>query len=598
MVQYKWVALSNTTLGVLMATINGTITLISLPAIFRGIHLNPFASGSFIYLLWILMGFNIVTAVLLVTFGRLSDIFGRVRLFNIGFAIFTFGSVMLYLTPGSGDTAAQFLVAFRIVQGIGASFLFSNSSAIITDAFPVSERGKALGINQVAALGGSFIGLILGGILSVINWRFVFLVSVPVGAIGTVWSMIKLKDTALKEEGQKIDYVGNIVFGSGLTVLLVAITYGLLPYGNSTTGWSNPLVVVGIVLGVFLLALFPVVERYVKQPMFKLKLFRNRAFAAGNFASLLSAVGRGGVMLMLVILLQGIWLPLHGYSYSSTPFWAGIFMLPMTAGFMIMGPLSGTISDRHGARVLATGGMVIVGLAFLILSLFPYDFNYLEFGITLFVMGMGNGMFAAPNTAAIMNSVPAESRGAASGMMTTLRNAGQTASMGMFFTIVIIALSSGMGASFTSALSSIGVSNASLYGAALGKVPPTIALFSAFLGENPMTTIIAGLPASMQSGLSPYLSTITGKTWFPMALAPAFMGALRDAFYVGMVLSFVAAIVSLLRGRKYVDEGAKYVAEINADNSGKGERMIPPGEGSGDHVSGSPRINTSTNMKR
>ncbi len=598
MVQYKWVALSNTTLGVLMATINGTITLISLPAIFRGIHLDPFAPGSFIYLLWILMGFNIVTAVLLVTFGRLSDIFGRVRLFNVGFAIFTLGSVMLYLTPGSGDAAAQYLVAFRIVQGVGASFLFSNSSAIITDAFPVSERGKALGINQVAALGGSFIGLILGGILSVINWRYVFLVSVPVGLLGTVWSMIKLKDTALKEEGQKIDYVGNIVFGSGLTVLLIAITYGLLPYGSSNTGWSNPLVVAGLLAGFILLLIFPFVERYVKQPMFKLKLFRNRAFAAGNFASLLSAVGRGGVMLMLVILLQGIWLPLHGYSYASTPFWAGIFMLPMTAGFMIMGPLSGAISDRHGARVLATGGMVIVGVAFLVLSLFPYDFNYLEFGITLFVMGMGNGMFAAPNTAAIMNSVPAESRGAASGMMTTLRNAGQTASMGMFFTIVIIALSSGLGSSFALALSSIGVPNASLYGSALGKVPPTIAIFSAFLGENPMATIIAGLSASMQSGLAPYMTTITGKTWFPMALAPAFMGALRDAFYVGMALSFVAAAVSLLRGKRYVDKGATYVADIVAKPESTLEASKSAHEGPGEGISGKPGFNPSTNLKR
>ena len=581
-----------------MATINGTITLISLPAIFRGIQLDPFAPGSFIYLLWILMGFNIVTAVLLVTFGRLSDIFGRVRLFNVGFAIFTFGSVMLYLTPGSGDAAAQYLVAFRIVQGVGASFLFSNSSAIITDAFPVSERGKALGINQVAALGGSFIGLILGGILSVINWRYVFLVSVPVGLLGTVWSMIKLKDTALKEEGQKIDYVGNIVFGSGLTVLLIAITYGLLPYGSSNTGWSNPLVVAGLIAGFILLLVFPFVERYVKQPMFKLKLFRNRAFAAGNFASLLSAVGRGGVMLMLVILLQGIWLPLHGYSYASTPFWAGIFMLPMTAGFMIMGPLSGAISDRHGARVLATGGMVIVGVAFLVLSLFPYDFNYMEFGITLFVMGMGNGMFAAPNTAAIMNSVPAESRGAASGMMTTLRNAGQTASMGMFFTIVIIALSSGLGSSFASALSGIGVSNASLYGSALGKVPPTIAIFSAFLGENPMATIIAGLPASMQSGLAPYMATITGKTWFPMALAPAFMGALRDAFYVGMALSFVAAAVSLLRGKRYVDKGATYVADIGAKPESTLEASKSAHEGPGEGISGKPGFNLSTNLRR
>ena len=350
------------------------------------------------------------------------------------------------------------------MQGVGAAFLFSNSSAIITDAFPVNERGKALGINQVAALGGSFIGLILGGVLSVINWRYIFLVSVPVGLFGTVWSMAKLKDTAMKETGQRIDYAGNITFGAGITILLVAVTYGLLPYGKDTTGWSNPLVIASLLASAALLVAFPFIERRFRQPMFRLSLFRSRAFSAGNFASLLSAVGRGGVMIMLVILLQGIWLPLHGYSYASTPFWAGIAMLPMTAGFMIMGPLSGAISDKHGARVLATAGMFIVGIMFFVLSTMPYNFNYVEFGIALFIMGMGNGMFAAPNTAAIMNSVPAESRGAASGMMTTLRNAGQTASMGMFFTIVIVALAAGMGASFTNALTSLGVSNAAYYG--------------------------------------------------------------------------------------------------------------------------------------
>ncbi len=595
MVKYKWVALSNTTMGVLMATINGTITLISLPAIFKGIHLSPFASGSFIYLLWILMGFNIVTAVLLVTFGRLSDIFGRVRLFNFGFAIFTAGSVLLYLTPGTGVSAAQYLVAMRIVQGVGAAFLFSNSSAIITDAFPVNERGRALGINQVAALGGSFIGLILGGVLSVINWRYIFLVSVPVGLFGTVWSMAKLKDTAMKETGQRIDYAGNVTFGAGITILLVAVTYGLLPYGKDTTGWSNPLVIASLVVSVALLDAFPFIERRVRQPMFRLSLFRSRAFSAGNFASLLSAVGRGGVMIMLVILLQGIWLPLHGYSYASTPFWAGIAMLPMTAGFMIMGPLSGAISDKHGARVLATAGMFIVGIMFFVLSTMPYNFNYVEFGIALFIMGMGNGMFAAPNTAAIMNSVPAESRGAASGMMTTLRNAGQTASMGMFFTIVIVALAAGMGASFTNALSSLGVSNAAYYGSILGKEPPTIALFSAFLGENPMQTIISASPI-LASGLHSYTSVLYGKYWFPSALAPAFMGALRDAFYVGMSLSFVAAVVSLLRGKKYVDEGAHYVSDDhgNGPSASSGTVQVQPRD---DVISGGPTIKSS-NMRR
>ena len=558
MVKYKWVALSNTTIGVLIATINGTITLISLPAIFRGIHLSPFEAGSFVYLIWILMGFNIVTATLLVTFGRLSDIFGRVRLFNLGFAIFTAGSILLFVTPGTGTTAALLLVIFRIIQGVGAAFLFSNSSAILTDAFPSHERGKALGINQVAALGGSFIGLILGGILSIYNWRYVFLVSVPVGLLGTFWSYWKLKETAVIKKDQKIDYIGNLTFGSGLTIALIAITYGLLPYGNSTTGWANPIVIAGLSVGILLLILFPIVEMKVKQPMFRMSLFKIRAFAAGNLSSLLSAIGRGGVMLMLIILLQGIWLPLHGYQYAVTPFWAGIYMIPMTVGFLVMGPLSGWLSDKYGARILSTMGMVIVAVAFLVLSALGPNFNYWVFGATLFIMGAGNGMFSAPNTAAIMNSVPADSRGAASGMMTTIMNAGMTASLGLFFTIVLLSLTVNLPVSFNTALASLGASN-------LDKVfdstPPTVAMFSAFLGYNPVGTIIASVP-----GLTvpqSILSQMEGLTWFPSTLAPAFMSSLRVAFYVGMILSVSAAVVSVIRGKRYVDSEAEYVADMD-----------------------------------
>ena len=559
MVKYKWVALSNTTIGVLMATINGTITLISLPAIFRGIQLSPFDAGSFVYLLWILMGFNIVTATLLVTFGRLSDIFGRVRLFNLGFAIFTAGSILLFLTPGTGTSAALLLVIFRIIQGVGAAFLFSNSSAILTDAFPSHERGKALGINQVAALGGSFVGLILGGILSIFNWRYVFLVSVPVGLLGTFWSYWKLKETAVIKKDQKIDYVGNLVFGSGLTISLIAITYGLLPYGASTTGWSNPTVIAGLAIGLFLLILFPIVEMKVKHPMFRMSLFKIRAFAAGNLASLLSAVGRGGVMLMLIILLQGIWLPLHGYSYSVTPFWAGIYMIPMTVGFMVMGPLSGWLSDRHGARMLSTLGMIIVAGSFFILSLLGPNFNYIVFGITLFIMGAGNGMFSAPNTAAIMNSVPADSRGAASGMMTTLQNAGMTASLGLFFTIVLLSLTVNLPHFFNIALANLGASN-------LDKVfdstPPTVAMFSAFLGYNPVGTIISSVPGLTVP--TSVLKTMEGLTWFPNTLAPAFIDSLRTAFYMGLILSLVAAFISVIRGRRYVDSEVEYVADMDS----------------------------------
>ena len=304
MVEYKWVALSNTTLGILMASIDSTIVLIALPAIFRGINIDPFSS--FQYMLWILFGYSVVTATLLVTFGRISDIFGRVKLYNLGFAIFTIGSALCYITPNQGNLGAIELIVFRIIQGVGGAFLFANSAAILTDAFPSNERGKALGINQVAFLAGSLIGLILGGVLAVYDWRLVFLVSVPVGVFGTVWSYWKLKELGTIRRNQKIDVWGNITFGAGLTLVLIGITYGLLPYGTSSMGWGSPWVIASLVTGVGLLAAFPFIERRVPEPMFRLELFKIRMFSAGNIASFLGSMARGGVMIMLIILLQGI----------------------------------------------------------------------------------------------------------------------------------------------------------------------------------------------------------------------------------------------------------------------------------------------------
>lgn len=572
MVHYKWVALSNTTIGVLMAAINGTIILISLPAILGkgGIDLNPFAPGAFLYLIWMIMGYNIITAVILLTIGRLSDIYGRTRLFNLGFVIFTAGSILLFLTPGKGTTGALELIIFRLIQGLGGAFLFANSTAILTDAFPIHERGKALGLNQVAALGGSFIGLILGGVLAVINWRLVFLVSVPIGIVGTVWSLTKLKDNSVRDRSQKIDYVGNIVFGGGITIFLLALTYALLPYGRDVMGWTNPFVIAGLSVGAALLVAFPFVETRVKQPMFKLSLFRIRAFAFGNLASLLSSLGRGGVMFMLIILLQGVWLPLHGYSFASTPFWAGIYMIPMTLGFLTMGPLGGALSDRYGARGIATIGMFIVAGAFVILTFFSYTFTYLPFGLTLYMLGFGSGMFAAPNTAAIMNSVSPENRGVSSGMVATMRNVAQTASMGIFFTIVILALSTNLPHYFNIALTSAGAPQLK---SALDSLPPTEAIFAAFLGYNPMTTILSSIqvsaPSLYSSISSSAIATMTANTWFPGALGPAVMHALRDSFYIGGTLSAVAAILSVLRGKKYAHPGNTAKQDENGGHESK-----------------------------
>jgi MFS family permease len=546
LVQYKWVALSNTTLGMLMASIDSTIVMIALPSIFRGINIDPFSS--FQYMLWILFGYSIVTATLLVTFGRLSDMFGRVRLYNLGFAIFTVGSILLSITPNQGDAGAIELIVFRIIQGIGGAFLFANGAAIITDAFPSNERGKALGINQIAFLAGSLIGLVLGGILAVFNWRLVFLVSVPVGLIGTAWSYLKLKEQNIPKKNQKLDIWGNVAFGGGLTLILAGLIYGLTPYGNSVMGWGNPWVIASLVTGISLLVAFPFIESHVAEPMFRFDLFKIKAFSAGNLASFFSTMSRGGVMIMLIILLQGIWLPLHGFSYDSTPFWAGIFMIPMSIGFVLTGPISGWLSDKHGARLLATLGMIISAGAFIGFVLLPVDFIYVAFAAILFVIGVGSGVFSSPNIASIMNSVPADCRGAASGMRATIQNSSMMISQAVFFTIIIISLSATLPGALASAVTNAGAS--SQLAQIFSSTPASGALFGAFLGYNPVATILNTLPASLVSTIPKTTITyLTGSTFFPNAISGPFMTALREAFIIGAVLCILAAICSALRGK-------------------------------------------------
>ena len=534
----------------LMGSINMSIVMIALPAIFNGIHINPL--NSFQYLLWILMGYGLVTATLLLSFGRLSDMYGRVKMFQLGFLIFSIGSILLYLTPSTGDMGAIEIIVFRLVQAVGAAFFMANSAAILTDAFPSNERGKALGINTVAVMAGMFLGLIIGGVLAVFDWRYVFLISVPFGIIGTVWAYYKLEEISVKAEKTKIDLLGNATFLLGITLVLVGVTYGLIPYGSSSMGWTNPWVIASILLGFISMILFGFVESRVESPMFRLDLFKNKSFAYANLAGLLGALGRGGVMFMIILLLQGIYLPLHGYSYSSTPFWGGIYMLPLTAGIIIFGPLSGVLSDRYGPRWIATGGMIVTAFAFLFLAALPYDFTYLVFGLAMFVMGMGFGMFGAPNSASIMNSVPSEDRGIASGMMYTINNTAQTASMAIFFTIIIVGITQRFPEAMTTSLSSIG---AVYLAPALSNIPPTAALFSAFLGYNPVDSILAALPAPLVAHIpQTTLNTLTGITWFPQTLQNAFVPSLRTSFYIGALLSVLAAILSALRGGKYIHE--------------------------------------------
>ena len=545
---YKWVALTNTTMGSLMATIDASIVLIAFPAIFKGIGINPLAPGEASYFLWLLLGYLVVTATLLVTFGRISDMFGRVRLYNLGFLIFAIGSTLLALTPGTGNTGALELIIFRLIQGIGSGFLLSNSAAILTDAFPANQRGRALGINQIAGIAGSFIGLIVGGILAAINWRLVFIVSVPVGIAGTIWAYTMLRETATIREHQKIDWLGNVTFALGLTVFLLGITYGIEPYGGSPTGWSNPLVIGAILLGLVLLAAFVWIELHVDDPMFRLDLFKIRMFAAGNIAAFLSALGRGGLQFMLIIWLQGIWLPLHGYSFEETPLWAGIFMTPLLLGFILMGPISGYLSDRFGARLFSTAGMLIQMLGFIGLTLLPANFNYPLFAALLFMLGCGSGLFASPNTSSIMSSVPPETRGVSSGMRATFQNSANLVSIGFFFSIVTLGLASALPATLSSGLIKNGVPGGTAL--AVAHLPPTSALFGAFLGYNPIGELIP--PAVLQAISPAHQAVLLGKTFFPTLISTPFMESLHAVFYISAALCLIGAAASLLRGKQVI----------------------------------------------
>src|SRR5881227_936176 len=376
---YKWIALSNTTLGVLLATLDVSITLIAMPDIFRGIHLDPLVPSNSFYLLWMILGYMVVASVLIVSLGRLGDMFGRVRIYNLGFLIYTVASLLLTVDWMTGRAGATYLIVFRIVQGIGGACLLANSAAILTDAFPVNQRGMALGINNIVGVSGMFIGLVLGGLLAPVDWRLVFLISVPVGLFGTVWAYLKLEERS-EPRRRPIDWLGNVTFALGLVLVMVSVTYGIRPYAGHPTGWTSPRVIALLLASACALAAFVAIERRVAEPMFRLGLFRIRAFTFGSLSTFLAAVARGGLLFMLIIWLQGIWLPQHGYDFNQTPLYAGIYMLPLTIGMLIAGPTSGYLSDRFGARGFATGGMVSAAISFVLLALLPTNFPFPLFG--------------------------------------------------------------------------------------------------------------------------------------------------------------------------------------------------------------------------
>ena len=531
----------------LMATIDGSIVLISLPDIFRGIDLDPLLPENSFYLLWMILGFLVTTSVLVVTLGRLGDMYGRVRMYNLGFAVFTFFSLALSVTWLTGPAGGMYLIVMRIFQGVGAAMLMANSAAILTDAFPEDQRGLALGVNQAAAFSGAFIGLILGGVLAPINWRLVFLVSVPIGLFATVWGYLRLRELGLRRSAH-IDWPGNATFALGLVLIMIGITYGIEPYGGHAMGWTNPLVIAALAGGALLLVAFCFIEVRVREPMFRLQLFKIRAFTSGVIASFLAAVSRGGLMFMLIIWLQGIWLPLHGYSFATTPLWAGIAMIPLTIGMLIAGPTSGILSDRYGARPFATGGMIGTAICFVLLEALPIDFSYWVFGIILFFTGLTMASFGSPNRAGIMNSLPPEHRGAGSGMNTTFQNSAQVVSIGIFFTLMIVGLSSALPHNVSSGLLSHGVPPA--VAARASHLPPISTLFAAFLGYDPVAHLIgAGTLAHLSAAQQ---ASLAQRSFFPGLIAAPFQEGLHAAFDFAIIMSLAAAAASWTRGGRYV----------------------------------------------
>ena len=544
---YKWIVLSNTTLAMMLAFINMTSVLLALPVIFRGIGINPLAANSSTYLLWLLMGYMLASAVLVVAAGRLGDMFGRTKMYNLGFAIFTVGSLLCALPWSHGAAGALELILFRVVQGTGGAFIFANSVAILTDAFPENQRGFALGLNQVAGIAGSFLGILVGGLLSQVGWRWVFLFNVPLGLIGTVWAYLSLHEVGTRKN-DSIDWLGNITFAVGITMILVGIIYGIQPAAGSLMSWTQPFVLSMLIGGVVVMICFVFIERRVKAPMFPLELFRIRAFTSGAFAGMLSSIARGGLTLMITIWLQGIWLPLHGYDFEITPLWAGIYSIPSSIGILLVGPLSGKLSDRFGSRYFATGAMILAAIGFALMMALPVDFKYPLFALVILLDGISIGLFMSPNTAGIMNSLPKQHRGVGSGIRATLYNVGNPLSMAIIFSLMIIGLNASMPTAIYNGLIQNGISAS--VALQVSSAPPIGYIFAAFLGYNPLATMI---PASILNSLpAEQLAAITSRSFFPHLIESAFRRGLIEVLVFSIIVCLIAAAASWVRGDKYV----------------------------------------------
>ena len=534
------------TLGTLMVFINQSIVLISLPDIFRGIGLNPLTPGNTGYMLWMLMGFGVVLAVLVVSLGRVGDMFGRVRIFNLGFAVFTVFSVLLAATWLTGTAVPSGSSSCGSARASAAPC----SSPTRRPSSPMPSRPTSAGSASASTTSRPSAAPSSGWSWAACwhRWRGASCSwsrspSASSGRCGPTGSCV---DHSLRVPA-RIDWLGNATFAVGLVLVLVGMTYGLLPYHGHTMGWGSPVVLAEIIGGFAVLVVFCIIETRVAQPMFRLQLFRIRAFTAGNIASFMASLSRGGLMFMLVIWLQGIWLPLHGYSFSQTPLWAGIYMIPLTVGLLAAAPISGLLADRYGARPFATGGLLLAALTFVLLIELPVDFGYPVFAALIFLNSVGMGMFVAPNQTGIMNSLPASQRGSGAGMAGTFNSSAQVLSIGIFFTLMILGLAASLPANLYHGLVAQGVSPS--VAARASHLPPVGSLFAAFLGYNPIQVLLG---SSALSHLPHHTAAyLTSRQFFPHLIAPAFSKGLTEAFAFAAAACVLGAVASLLRGGKY-----------------------------------------------
>jgi len=467
---YEWVALSVTTVGALLASVQSSALLIALPDILTALQ------ASFLTIMWVLLSYLLITTALVPVVGRLADIWGRKKLYNAGFAVFTLGSLLAGLSQPAfhaGD-----MVIARVVQGIGAALLLTNSTAIVTDAFRHGRIGLGLGVNQIAGAAGFLLGPVLGGLLTAISWRWVYLANVPLGVFGTIWGIWRLREPiAAARTQQSFDWPGSISFTLGLGCFLLGLSMIAFPL------LGLPVIYALLVVGVVGLIAFVAVEGRMQQPMLDLKLFRGRQFAFASGTSALNGLARGAVLFVLIFFLQG--------PYGKDPLTAGLMMAPFGAAFMFVGPLSGFLSDRLGARGLATIGLAISALALLAMSTVNAEMPYWELALFMILMGGGSGLFNAPNTNALMSAVEPRQRGSAAGVNTMVMNTGQMLSIAIVFPLVLSRIPEDV------------MFKVFLYGGGMSGTPEALAAFESGVHQAFLLSFAVTIAAVVVSGLRP-----------------------------------------------------------------------------------------------